>query len=545
MNKAYKLHSTFVFFCFCIVYVIIVLKLYLIQIHHNSFFAHLAEQQYQISVTTYPSRALIFDRSKTHCLALNQDCVSAFILPKKLKNPERVASFLQEHFPAAYERLQQHQNSNFMYIKRKLTEQHLALLEKEHLDDIQLLTEPNRFYPVAAAASVVGITDIDNKGIFGIELHYDKVLVGEPFLYHLERDARSGHFYFKREMQAHGKEGTPITLTLDGDLQFLAHEELKESIQHCNAQEGSVLIMDPRTGEILTMANYPSFNPNDSNDLILEHTKNKIVTECYELGSVIKTFAALAALEEGVVQPDELIDCRGAKTAYIDGRKINTWKAHGTIPFTQVIEESNNIGIALVAKRLGPKIYDHYTRLGFGQRTQLGFPGEQTGHVNPPWNWSKQSIISLSYGYEISATLLQLGRAFSIIANGGYDIQPKLIMDGVQPALTKRLFAQSAITTLQTVLENTTQRGTARRAAIEGYRIMSKTGTANLLVNGAYDHTKNIYTCAGIIERDTYQRVLVVFVKEAQQANAYAATIAVPLFERIAKKMVIHDRIIS
>ena len=605
MNKTYKAHSALVFIGFCFIYGLIILKLYLIQIHQNSFFTNLGEQQYHINVIKYAPRALIYDRSKRNCLALNRESVAAFILPTTIKEKNKLNPFLETHFPHAYQRLQTNSNNKFMYIKRNLTEKQIELIHQSGIKDIQFITEPNRFYPIESIAQIVGITDIDNKGLFGIELQRNKQLIGTPSNYALERDARSGHFYFKKETYIAGKEGNAITLTIDGDLQFLVHQELKETVERCNAKEGSVIVMNPRNGEILAMANYPSFNPNDTSSMNLEYTKNKAITESYELGSVIKTFCALAALEEGVVQPDELINCKNAKTAYVDGRRINTWKAHGTIPFTQVIEQSNNIGIAIVAKRVGEKLYDHYTKLGFGTKTGIAFPGEQKGFVNPPWNWSKQSIISLSYGYEITATLLQLAKAMSIIANDGYDVQPKLIMDtevkrsnpsfdtisaksaqddrvgafsaefieasgrsdsnnsppvrgeallnnvegpvesirmGEHP---KRLYSEETINTLKTILENTTLRGTTRRAAIHGYRIMTKTGTANLLDdNGQYNPEKKIYTCSGILEKGNYQRVSIVFVKEANRKNSFAATIAVPLFERIAEKILIHDRVL-
>jgi len=293
------------------------------------------------------------------------------------------------------------------------------------------------------------------------------------------------------------------------------------------------------------MLSYPYFDPNSPHMAQSENFKNKIITDAHELGSVMKVCAALAALEEGVVTPDELIDCKNCLTTHIDGRTINTVQAHGVIPFTDVIALSNNIGIAIVAKRLGEKLYDHYKRLGFGCKTGIKFPGENCGYLNPPENWSKQSIISLSYGYEVSMTLLQLASAFSIIATG-YKTIPTLIVNPCASYGThERLYSDTTLNTIKGILEKTTLYGTARRAAIKGYRVMSKTGTANMLVDGKYNPDKNIYTCAGIVEKDDYQRVIVTFVKEAQQKNIYASTVAVPLFESIAERMLIHDRIIS
>lgn len=544
-SKQYKSRIIFVFFMLCFFYGIILFNLYVIQIRHNNFFLNLAKKQYQVTITTAPPRAPIFDRSHKF-LAMNKESLSAFILPKKCSNPEDLQQFLAQHFPQILERFNLYRERHFMFIKRKLTDHDLAIIKKSNLEDIKLLREPSRYYPVESANTIVGLTDVDNQGLFGIELQYNDHLAGKPTTFSLKKDARSGHFYFKKETKIAGKNGLPVMLTIDSDLQFLVDEELKDTIEKYDAKEGAVLIMDPHTGEILTMVCRPYYDTQSTYNLNLEHTKNKIITESYELGSVIKVFAALAALEEEVVTPDELIDCKNSKTAYLNGRKINTVAAHGNIPFSDVIAFSNNIGIATVAQRLDQKLFDHYTRLGFGKKTNILFPGEQSGFINPPHEWSKQSLISLSYGYEISATLLQLATAFCIIANDGYTVQPKIILEPPhnQHFEKKQLYSGYSIEAIKTILEKTTQHGTARRAGIKGYTIMSKTGTANTLVNGTYVQDKNIFTCAGIVQKDNYKRVIVTFVKESSQKKLFAATVAAPLFERVAEKLLIHDKIL-
>lgn len=549
MNTApYKIRITFVFFSFCLLYGVVLLNLYSIQIRQHMFFLELGTKQYSTTITTYPPRAPIFDRTGNHFLAMNTDSIALFIVPKKLHEPQKVHAFLKKHFPSAYTRLMHHRDSAFMYIARRLTPEQLQLIQEEALSDINLLKEPSRFYPVACAGAIIGITDIDNKGLFGMELQYQNYLSGQPTIRSLQKDARSGYFYFNDEIKLNGKMGEPITTSIDGNLQFLAQEELQETIETFQAQEGAVIIMNPKNGEILAMVSWPTFDPNDTTQLVLNNTKNIIVAETYELGSVIKTFAALACLEEGVVHAEELIDCENLKTTFMDGRRINTvpTSVAGIIPFTQVIEKSNNIGIAKVVKRLGPKLYEHYMRLGFGKKTGIELPGEREGFVNPPSAWSRQSYISLSYGYEISATLLQLARAFCIIANDGYAIQPTIFIakDNPQPIASKKLYTSETIATLKTMLANTVLRGTAKNAQIKGYNIMSKTGTANLLINGVYSPTDNIYTCAGIVEKEGYQRVIITFIKQAAKKNLYASTVATPLFERIAQKMLINDRIL-
>ena len=545
MTSRYHIHTTIIFFIFCTLYAFIVGNLYVIQIKKHDFYKNLAKQQYHVSITKSPPRAPILDRTGKH-LAMNKDSVSAFILPTQITSPETLEPFLQKYFPLALKRLHNNRTKNFMYIKRKLIEEQQQLITKHNIADIKLLHEPSRFYTIPSASSLIGLTDIDNHGLFGIELQYNAVLGGKSTTYWLERDARSGYFYFKKKTTITGHDATAVQLTIDSNLQFFAHDELKATMQQFAAREGAVIIMNPDNGNILAMASIPHIDPNNTKKLNLADTKNKVITDAYEFGSIIKVFAALASLQEGVVSPDELVDCKSQKTAYIDGRQVNTWRANGIIPFTDVVALSNNIGMATVAKRLGEKLYDHYIRMGFGAKTGITFPGENKGIVNPPYNWSKQSIISLSYGYEISTTLLQLAIAFCMIANNGYKVQPQLVLhERDKKNRQPPLYSESSIQAIKKILEQTTLHGTTKHTQIKGYKVMSKTGTANMLIDGTYDPKKNIYNCGGIIEKDNYQRVIVVFIKQAEKKGLYAATVAAPLFERIATRMLIHDRILQ
>lgn len=536
-----KSRSSLVFLFFAGIYAVVLANLIYLQIIQHNFFTQLGQKQYHVNITSYPPRGLILDRNGKF-LAINKDSLAAFILPKQLENKKQLETFLAKHFPAAKERLKTHANAYFLYVQRRLTPEQIALIEKNNIVDIKFLNEPSRYYPSASAASLVGLTDIDNHGLFGLELQFEKELAGQATTVSLEKDARSGHFYFNKELTNNGQQSEPLITTIDSDLQFLAQDAVAHTIEKYNAKEGAAIIIDPQTGEILAMTNLPSFDPNNF-DGNLAYTKNTCITECYELGSVFKICSALAAIDEKVVTPDELIDCKNTKSTYIDGRKINTVIPSGIIPFEDVIAQSNNIGIAQVAQRVGPKLYDHYTKLGFGKKTGIPFPGENKGFINPPKNWSKQSIISLSYGYEVSANLLQLARTFSIIANGGYWIDPVLIKT-TKMNKKEKIYDDQSIQIIQNFLEKTTASGTARKAHIKGYRIMCKTGTAELLDHGHYNPDRNIFTCAGIVEKDSYQRVIVVFIKEVAQKDLYASGVAAPLFEHIAEKVLIKDRVI-
>lgn len=545
-GKTYNLRIGILFIIFCSMYGVIAINLFYIQIMRSDFFSSLGRQQYETSVTLQQPRAAILDRTGKQYFALNKESVAAFILPRSLQEPKKVAHFLQRHFPAAYERLQNHDESYFMYIRRRLNPEQIELIHHSGLADIKLLNEPSRYYPNASAGAVIGITDIDNKGLFGLEMYCNKKLAGQPMVASLEKDARSGHFYFDKKTMDAGLLAKPLRITISSDLQFLVNEELQQAIVKFKASEGALLIIDPRTGDILAMTSQPGFDPNQTGDLDLESAKNRVISNAYELGSVFKVFAAMAALQEGVVQPDELIDCQGVETGIVEGRKVNTVKSsiRGVVPFYEVIAVSNNIGIATVAQRVGTKMYDYYRRLGFGSKTGISLPGEHAGMVNHPRQWSRHSIISLSYGYEVTATLLQLARAFCIIANYGYGVKPRILMDEPIEKTHEPLFSTEVISTIRSILENTTLQGSGRKAAVKGYRVMTKTGTANILINGQYDTNRNLFTCAGIVEHGDYSRVIVTFIKEAQGYNLYASTVAAPLFERVAQRMLIHEKIL-
>lgn len=547
----YRTRSSIVFFLFCVLYAIMIANLYTIQIRQQDFYANLANKQYNVTVTQRPPRALILDRNGKP-LALNKDALSAFIMPKMLKQPETLKKFLKKNYPKAYERLIKRPDAHFLFVKR-----HLGENETFEHEDIHILKEPSRYYPLRAAGPVVGLTDIDNNGLFGIELTFDKQLAGTPITYGLEKDARSGHFYFDKQVRNEGHEGQPIKLTIDRDIQFLAYEKIKEAALEYGAKSAAALIMDPTTGEILAAVQYPTFDTENIKLLDQQQTKLHVVTEAYELGSVIKAFLAIAALEERVVTPEEEIDCESTLSGYVHGMKVNTTFANGTIPFSDVLKKSNNIGVAKVAFRLKDKLYDHYRRLGFGTKTGITVLGEQSGFVNPPANWSNRSLISLSFGYEISASLLQLARAFGIIANHGYMVPPHMVLEsnvdnllGMSPVprpdtedgKNNPLYSPLTILQIRDILQETAAGTTKSLSHIPGLKVMGKTGTARLIVDGKYVENRNIYTFAGILEKGDYKRVIVTFIKEIKNAGVLASVIAAPVFVQIAQQLLIHDK---
>ncbi|RTL04302.1 penicillin-binding protein 2 [Candidatus Dependentiae bacterium] len=525
---------------FGIAYVGLLARLYIMQIVHHDFFTELGAKQYAITVTQQAKRGLITDRHGTP-LALNSAAQSAFITPCFLREPKTLYPFLQQEFHSAYEKLLAKKDKKFMFIARHINKQTEEKLKNVHHKDIYFLEEPARVYPAPACASIVGSVDIDNHGIAGCELSLNTLLAGRPAMYAVQKDAHADHFYFEKKEIEQATPGLDVSLTIDATLQYVIQEKLANYAQENGCVEGGAIILDPGNGDILCMT---SFIANDQS--FDAKMKNTCVAHAYEFGSICKLFVAAAALEEGLVTIDELIDCKNKKTARVDGRIINTWKAHGILSFKQVIALSNNIGIAIVAKRLDTLLYKHYKELGFGSKLPVALPGKHAGFLQDPAHWSKQSLISLSYGYELSVTLLHLASAVATFAHEGHRVYPRLLLtDQIQ--IGQKLYSPQTVNQIKEILEETTTRGTAHRAKIQKYSVLCKTGSAHRVVDGFYSKDNNIYSCIGIVEKDLYKRVVAVYVQKngSGQEHTFASTMAAPLFNTIASYMLVHDHVIS
>lgn len=541
MNSGARVRFLSIVPLFSFYYLLICIKLFNLQIHKQALFVSLAKKQHEPIITDYWQRGTIFDCNGIP-LTANDYTFSTFVRPKDLKERATIELFLQKHYPGAYQRYLTQPESPFMFIKRRINNEEILKIRAERIDELQLLKEPSRRYHFKELAEIVGVTNIDNNGISGIEYMFNEQLKGGSQSYRIQKYTRHETL---NSSQPQPRASKNITLTVDANLQFLVYQELKKRVTLFKAKQGSIIVMDPASGDIKAMANYFAGDANKEQSSYTHEKKNFCIAEQYELGSVIKIFAALAALEEKVCTPEEIIDCGSTKEFFLDGRKIRTPVAHGELSFSQIIEKSNNIGIAIIAKRLGKKLYEHYVRVGFAQATGIELPGEQKGWITPPEKWSQQSVISLSYGYEIAITLLQLARAFSIIAHDGCMVQPRIVKDQfAKPIISEPLYRRETIDQITKILQLTTLQGTARKAQMNGYDVMCKTGTANLLENGKYVTNKNSYTCAGILKKDAYCRVIIVYLRETPTSGLFASQVSAPLFEKIAQKIIIHDKVI-
>lgn len=528
---------------FIFLYGIIIARLWFVQIYNNSFFRVLARHQYTVEMVIDPSRGIITDRHG-QLLALNREMPSAFVVPHQWSTPHQTKAFLSQYYPAVFEALKKYPERKFFWLERKLTPERRLFIEtclkEAHTQDVQFINEPSRYYPSIDCAQILGFTDSDNKGIAGLEQLFDKRLRGTPTNVSLEKDARSLNLYFEKKIKKKGEEGLPIALTIDKTLNYLVFEKVKESVEYFNAELGSALILDPDSGEILAMTNYPSFDPNQKIPQDLEVTKNAVVTECYELGSVFKIFAALACLEENVVTLDESINCEGSFST-VKGFRVGNYLENqkGVQSFADVVRYSSNIGIAKVIHRIGHKFYDHLRRLGFGEKTGVECLGERNGFVNHPARWSASSLTVMSFGYEIMASLLQLGVATSIIANGGYAVQPILVKNSFSsvPLNKQALYRPEVVRDIRHILGLI-----GERYPVPGCAVLGKTGTARIAKEGGYSTTDHVYTYAGIVEKgENYRRVVVTFIKKPEKNHLWASQVSAPLFQKVAERMVMHE----
>ncbi|MDX1626718.1 MAG: penicillin-binding transpeptidase domain-containing protein, partial [Wenzhouxiangellaceae bacterium] len=387
------------------------------------------------------------------------------------------------------------------------------------------------FYPTAeVSAQVVGITNIDEIGQEGLELAYDSWLTGTTGLKRVVQD-RLGRTVENVELIREAEAGRELRLTLDRRLQYLAYRGLAETIAEHRARSGSVVVLDVTTGGILAMVNFPSFNPNARNRGAAEARRNRALTDVLEPGSVVKPFVVAAAMEAGLARPSMLVDTAPG-WMQVSGHTIEDVRNYGELTVTGILTKSSNVGVAQLAMAMDPQhMWSMYSRLGFGTVTGTGFPGESAGVLRDYQRWRKLEQATLSYGYGLSVTPLQLARAMAAVADDGRLRQPTFIMEPdnpvqsvMDPALAKQLREM-----LETV---TGPEGTATRAAIDGYRVAAKTGTSRKVGVGGYGD-RYVSSIAGFAPITAPRIAAVVVIHDPRGDAYYGGAVAGPLFGRV------------
>jgi cell division protein FtsI/penicillin-binding protein 2 len=416
------------------------------------------------------------------------------------------------------------------------------------LDGIGFLKENKRFYPNRElAAHLLGWVNIDNKGMAGIESTYDSKIRGRDGTILIQTDAKRRVF---SRIERPPTSGSTIELTIDEYLQHIAERELHAGVIENHAAGGSVVIVNPHTGEILAMANEPTFNPNAYRDAEDAERRNRAVQDLYEPGSTFKVVTASAALEEKVIPIDQWIDTNPGQIK-LTGRpaiREDAGRNYGWLTFTDVIVKSSNIGAIRIGFKVGTERLSRFvSAFGFGRSSSPDFPGESPGIVWSPEKWTESALASVSMGYQVGVTPLQMVTAVSSVANGGELMEPRVVRAvylnerrvAVPSKILRRTINQETAASITTIMENVVERGTAKRAQINGYTIAGKTGTAAKLVNGHYSHSDYNASFVGFLpSRNPVIAMIVVIDSPHGPAGYHGGAVSAPIFQRIAEAAV-------
>jgi cell division protein FtsI (penicillin-binding protein 3) len=526
-------------------------RLVYLQVFERADLAARAERQQERTQPSPAKRGDILDR-RGHVLATSVDADTIYAVPTAIGDAADAAKRICEALgdcdrkdrQALADRLGQRRA--FAYVRRQLAPDQARRVAALNLDGIGFVKESKRFYPnKELAAHLLGYVGVDNTGLNGLEYTYDSKIRGKPGTILVHTDARRHAFSrFERPPTS----GSSVELTIDEYLQHTVERELHAGVLLNHAQGGSAIVMNPRTGEILAMANEPTFNPNAFRDSQETERRNRAVQDLYEPGSTFKVVTASAAIEEKVMGVDALIDTNPG-ILHVPGRSrvITDDNGHnnGVLSFTKVIVKSSNIGAVKIGLQVGTERLSRFVGLyGFGRQVSPDFPSENAGIVWSPEKWTESALASVSMGYQIAVTPLQMVAAVSSVANGGEYIEPRVVRavyrNGVRyqatPKVVRRTISADTAAALTTIMEGVVTDGTAKRANIDGYTVAGKTGTAQKLIDGQYSHSDHYASFVGFAPSRNPVLAMVIVIDSAKGPNGdHGGTVAAPIFKNIAE----------
>lgn len=523
---------------------VMIIRVFWIQFVRGDELRTRAEEQWTKDTPVEPVRGTIFDRNMNP-LAISAKVNSVMASPPDIKDVESIAEALSEILNINKESLintindAKAKKKGAIYIKRKITDEEAQKIRQLNLKGIYFTEESKRFYPERNLAShILGFTGIDSQGLDGVELIYDKFLKGIPGRIIKETDALSRELPFGDERYIPPKEGLNLVLTIDKVIQYIAERELEKAIAENKAKRGTIIVMDPKTGEILALANKPDYDPNDYRNYPQEARRNFAVSDTYEPGSTFKIVTASAGLEEGVVRPNDRFYDPGY--IIVSGVKIRCWRAggHGSQSFIQVVQNSCNPGFIEVGMRLGKERFLKYIKaFGFGETTGIDLPGEAKGILDPN-KIGPVELATISFGQGISTTPIQLLTAVSAVANDGRLMEPhvaKALLDKdnnrvmeFKPRVVRQVISKETAKEMQRILESVVTNGTGGRAKIEGIKVAGKTGTAEKYADGKY-----IASFVGFAPADDAKLAAIVIIDEPSTGIYYGGQIAAPVFQKV------------
>ncbi len=513
-----------------------------------------AELQQRDSINVAPKRGEILDR-RGRVLAYSVDGDAIVAAPVQIDGNEvvEITTKLCEALDCSEKRRVELQSTlsgsgQFAYIERQASPDLVRHVDALNLTGISSILENRRYYPNRElAAHVLGYVGVDNQGLGGIESTYDDEIKGEPGRILFQVDARKRDF---SRMEQPPTVGATLELTIDTHLQHIAERELERTVREHAADAGTVVMLAPASGEILALANWPTFNPNSFSEYKRVDRRNRAIQDIYEPGSTFKLVTAAAALQEGVVSRDERFDVSAGEMQFGSRRIYDTSVQAEPLSFDEVIVKSSNVGAIMVGLRLGPDRLSRYIRgFGFGEALARDLPGQGRGIVHPPSALNSDSeMASVSMGYAVSVTPLQMAAAVNAVANGGDLRQTRLvravIRNGVRedvPVHTiRQVVSSETASQLTRIMEKVVEEGTGRQAQLSGYRVAGKTGTSRKLIDGVYSRTDYYASFAGFVPSEQPAMTILVMIDTPSAGHYYGGSVAAPTFQRIAEDALRH-----
>ena len=533
---------------FIILFLLISARIFYLQVFRSNFFQSLAQDQRYRLINLQGRRGNIFDRQR-RVLAKSISCYSVFADPALISDSEMTAEVFSANLDLSKKELLSSlkKKKRFIWVKRKISWEEKEKIKALKLDGVGFLREEKRFYPQGSlSAAVIGIANIDNQGLEGLEFGYNDYLSGKDGWVRVLRDSASRELILSSQIIT-PQEGADIILSLDGQIQYWVEEYLGKAIKDFRAVSGSAIVMNALNGEVLALANHPSFNPNELGEVLPEQMRNRAVADMFEPGSVFKVVTLLAAVNEDKFTDQDEFFCENGKFK-IPGTTLHDWKPYGQLSFREVFMKSSNIGVAKIVQALTPSVFSGYLRrLEFGQRSGIDLPAETEGSVKPIDKWSKTSAFIIPIGQEIGVSLLQLTRVFAVVANGGYLVKPHLVTsicsqgfcESVEIGDRKKVIPTSAANRVKDILISVVSEGTGKQAQVKGRKIGGKTGTAQKYDPkiGGYSPSKYRATFVGFIADLDPPLVIGVTVDEPKRSH-FGGVVAAPVFRSIAEKVI-------
>ena len=525
------------------------LRLFQFQIIQHDQLSAKSEQQYLRTLKLEPKRGTIYDRNGKE-LAVSVSVNSLYANPRETTITKTSTNRLAFILGISPEELAAKLRSpkHFIWLWRKIPPRKAESIAALNIKGLGVVKENKRYYPKRTlAAQILGFVGTDNEGLEGLEYMYDAYVGGEPSLVLVKKDAKGRNIYASRRILKEGSKGLDILLNIDETVQYIAEKELARQVVESRARGGVAIVMDPHSGEVLALAHQPSFNPNSFLDYRPARWKRSAISDAYEPGSTFKIVTLAAVLEEGLAQPDEILYAENG-TLVVAGKSYHDVHNYHWLTTREVISKSSNIGTIKLGQRVEPDLMYRYIRnFGFGSKTDIGLPGEAAGLVRETEEWSGVSLSSISIGYEISVTPIQLITAYAAVANGGHLVNPRVVRGVMKegrlikefPGLpARRVISDKTAEIITSILMEVVTVGTGQTAAVPGYDVAGKTGTALKfdIELGAYSSSKYVASFVGYLPADDPRVVILVLIDEPK-GSFYGSEVAAPTFSRIASQV--------